>query len=163
MGKLSDPAASLPSPPSTSQEFSPWWRYGVLITFVVGFGVLVWISVGAYKKSPPIPDRVLEPGGAVLFTGDDIRSGQEVFLSHGLMDNGSIWGHGAVLGLDYSAAYLHNLVLDAQAALQAEAAAAGTAVASLDEATGRLLSHNRYDPATRTLAFTSYEAASYQA
>jgi protoheme IX farnesyltransferase len=34
-----------------------------------------------------------------LFTGDDITAGQEVFLKNGLMEYGSIFGHGAWLGL----------------------------------------------------------------
>jgi nitric oxide reductase subunit B len=45
----------------------------------------------------------------VLFTGADIQTGQEVFLKNGLMEHGSLWGHGAYLGPDYSAEYLHRL------------------------------------------------------
>jgi nitric oxide reductase subunit B len=29
----------------------------------------------------------------VVFTRDDILSGQQVFLKYGLMENGTIWGH----------------------------------------------------------------------
>ena len=50
--------------------------------------------------------------GATVFTGDDIRAGQEIFLKYGLMENGTIWGHGAYLGPDFSAEYLHTLGLD---------------------------------------------------
>ena len=39
--------------------------------------------------------------------GDDIRAGQKVFLHHGLMEYGSIFGHGAYLGPDFTADYLH--------------------------------------------------------
>ena len=49
------------------------------------------------------------PAVRVLFTGDDIGEGQAVFLRYGLMDNGSIWGHGAYLGPDYSAEALHRI------------------------------------------------------
>jgi nitric oxide reductase large subunit len=35
----------------------------------------------------------------VVFTGTDIQKGQEVFLKYGLMEHGSLWGHGAYLGL----------------------------------------------------------------
>ena len=48
-----------------------------------------------YKDEPPIPKRVLSPSGQVLFTGSDVTSGQKVFLSNGLMEFGSIFGHGA--------------------------------------------------------------------
>ena len=137
---------------AASERFSPWWRYGVLIVFIVGFGVLIWVSATAYKVAPPIPDRVVDPGGAVVFTGDDILSGQEVFLKHGLMDNGTLWGHGAYLGPDFSATYLHNLVVHAQEAMPGQNSLA----------VGRLLSENRYDTQSHTLRFTVYEADSYQ-
>jgi len=39
----------------------------------------------------------------VVFTADGIIAGQQVFLKHGLMDNGTIWGHGAYLGPDFTA------------------------------------------------------------
>jgi nitric oxide reductase subunit B len=55
--------------------------------------------------------------GALLFTAADITAGQQIFLSHGLMENGSIWGHGAYLGPDFSAEYLHTMALDVRAAI----------------------------------------------
>ena len=39
---------------------------------------------------PRSPARAVDPSGAVIFTGNDITAGQEVFLKHGLMDNGTI-------------------------------------------------------------------------
>jgi len=69
-------------------------------------------------------------------------AGQQVFQKHGLMENGTIWGHGAYLGPDFSAAYLHQLALDTK-----------------DPAT---LTENRYDGKTGTLRFTASEAASYR-
>ncbi len=148
--------------PSTREGLSPWWRYGVVIVFIVGFGMLTWISATAYKISPPIPDQVVDPSGSMVFTGDDVRSGQEVFLKHGLMDNGTLWGHGSYLGPDYSATYLHNLAADVRGALERASDRRGGGALSLDEATGRLLSENRYDGKTHTLRFTRYEADSYQ-
>ncbi len=44
--------------------------------------------------------------GNILFTHDDILDGQQVFLRNGLMEYGSIFGHGAYLGPDYTADYL---------------------------------------------------------
>ncbi len=141
---------------SQKSDLSPWWRYGVLIVFVIGFGVLIWVSASAYKVSPPIPDRVIDPSGAVVFTGDDIRSGQEVFLKHGLMDNGTLWGHGSYLGPDFSATYLHNLVQSAGAAMTREGAA------GIEERVVQLLAENRYEARDHGLRFTRYEAASYR-
>ena len=85
------------------EMLSPWWRRAVMIVMVTGFAVLIWVTAKAYQDAPPIPDFVVNPAGETVFTRDDILGGQEVFLKHGLMDNGTIWGHGGYLGPDYSA------------------------------------------------------------
>ena len=95
------------------RELSRGWRYGVLFVMAAGFAVLIWIAARTYQIGPPIPEKVVDAGGNTLFTGADITAGQQVFLKHGLMDNGTLWGHGAYLGPDFSAAYLHQLALDA--------------------------------------------------
>ena len=51
--------------------------------------------------------RSVDASGTVLFTGQDIIAGQEIFLKNGLMEYGSIFGHGAWLGPDFTADYLH--------------------------------------------------------
>ena len=94
------------------EELSPWWGRAVAFTFVFGFAVLILLTVKAYQNAPPIPDRVIDTAGTVVFTGDDVRAGQQVFLKYGLMDNGTIWGHGGYLGPDFGAATLHNWALD---------------------------------------------------
>ncbi len=95
----------------TGQELSPWWKIGVIFTIFVGFSVLIFIAVKAYKDAPPIPLKVVNAGGETVFTREDILAGQQVFLKYALMENGTIWGHGAYLGPDFSAAYLHALAL----------------------------------------------------
>ena len=47
--------------------------------------------------------------GGVLFTGNDVSQGQQVFLHNGLMEYGSVFGHGAYLGPDYTADYLRRV------------------------------------------------------
>ncbi|MDP2137404.1 MAG: cbb3-type cytochrome c oxidase subunit I [Candidatus Didemnitutus sp.] len=125
-------------------ELSRWWRYGVLAVALSGLSVLLWITLNTYTGDvgTPIPERVLDPEGRVVFTGADIIAGQQVFQKHGLMENGSIWGHGAYLGPDFSAAYLHQLALDTP-----------------DPAT---LRENRYDGRTGTLRFTEPEVSSFR-
>ena len=92
---------------SHTEILSPWWRVGVLIAMIVGFSVLIGMTVNAYQVAPPIPDKVVGVDGATIFTGNDISAGQQIFLKYGLMENGTIWGHGAYLGPDFSAEYLH--------------------------------------------------------
>src|ERR1700720_4547317 len=102
--------ASLASNESTkgeAEQLSPWWTRAVAFTFVLGFAVLILLTVKAYQNAPPVPGLVVDPAGMTVFTGDDVRRGQDVFLKHGLMDNGTIWGHGGYLGPDFGAAVLH--------------------------------------------------------
>ena len=56
----------------------------------------------------------------LLFTGEDVRAGQEVFLRNGLMQFGSIFGHGGYLGPDFTADYLHRAAVDVESAYGGE-------------------------------------------
>jgi nitric oxide reductase subunit B len=149
-------------------RLSPWWRHTVILVLVLGFSVLIWQTVRSYTDAPPIPDRVVGPTGETVFTGDDVRMGQAVFLKYGLMDNGTIWGHGAYLGPDFSAAYLHALAVDASERLAMERhgrsliALTPAERAALQGEIPQLLKANRYDARTRTLTFTEAEVASYR-
>ena len=87
----------------TSSGLSGWWRLGVIVVFLAGFSILIMLSAGSYQKAPPVPEKVVDPSGEIVFSGEDIRAGQQVFLKYGLMENGSLWGHGAYLGPDFSA------------------------------------------------------------
>ncbi|MCK9607323.1 MAG: hypothetical protein M0R33_12850 [Methylomonas sp.] len=89
--------------PITTVEpaLSPWWLRTVLIVMVLGFAGLITITSLAYRNAPPVPTQVLDAQGVPLFSSDDISEGQAIFLKYGLMNNGSIWGHGAYLGPDY--------------------------------------------------------------
>lgn len=150
------------------ETLSPWWRNSVILVLVIGFTILIWIAVRSYQDAPPIPDRVVSGDGATIFTRDDILTGQQVFLRYGLMENGTIWGHGAYLGPDFSAEYLHTLEGDTAQGIarrrygrdagQLNAAERETVAGEV----GTLLKENRYDPRSRTLTFLASEAASYR-
>jgi nitric oxide reductase subunit B len=148
---------TIATPVAAHQELSPWWKRAVLLTFVLGFAVLILLTVTAYRNAPPIPDRAVDPAGNVVFTGDEVRAGQEVFLKFGLMDNGTIWGHGAYLGPDFSATVLHHWALDLAGRLaQSRFAKTYDALtvderAAVDGEVASLLKANRFDPATATL------------
>lgn len=51
--------------------------------------------MGYFKlwTAPPIPLRVVTEAGAVLFTGQDIREGQNLWQSMGGQEVDTIWGH----------------------------------------------------------------------
>lgn len=60
-----------------------------------------------YRQAPPIPERVMTTEGLVLFPGEGILDGQNVWQSLGGQQLGSIWGHGAYGAPDWSADWLH--------------------------------------------------------
>jgi|UniRef100_A0A7V6A4S5 nitric oxide reductase subunit B len=156
------------TPNDADQELSPWWRVAVLSVLLVGFSILIYIAFKAYDDAPPIPERVVDTAGRTVFTGADILAGQQVFLKYGLMENGTIWGHGAYLGPDFSAEYLHTLALETHAD-QAQRLY-GRNPAELQQGEGdavrnaaqHLLKGNRYEPRTRTLTLSEPEVSSYR-
>lgn len=161
-------SATLPLPEPEDASLSPWWIRTILAVMVFGFAVLIAITVLGYRNAPPVPGKVVDAQGATLFTGDDIRAGQGVFLKYGLMDNGSVWGHGAYLGPDYSAAALHQMGLDSADTLAHDQF--GKAFADLDtrEQAGIraevavTLKANHYDAATDTLSLTPAESRAWR-
>ncbi|HET9596218.1 MAG TPA: nitric-oxide reductase large subunit [Anaeromyxobacteraceae bacterium] len=151
------------------QPLSPWWRHGTLLVMMFGFSVLTVVTVLTYTNAPPIPRQVVDPGGTLLFTGDEIERGQEVFLKHGLMEHGTLWGHGAYLGPDYTAEYLHRQVgiardLLAQSRFGKPFADLSPAEQSpLADEVRAELKGNRYDAATDTLKFSPGQVAAAKA
>ncbi|MEO8935188.1 MAG: cbb3-type cytochrome c oxidase subunit I [Burkholderiaceae bacterium] len=147
---------------------SPWWIRGILIVMVIGFSGIIAITTLAYRNAPPIPTLVVDADGTTLFTAADVGDGQAVFLKYGLMANGSIWGHGAYLGPDYSAAALHRMgVVSAEAIAQQRYRAPWSALtrpqkAAVGAEAGAVLKTNRYDAATDTLSFTAPQAEAYR-
>ena len=136
---------------SQQESLSPWWRQTVILVLIFGFTILIGMAVAAYKDAPPIPAKAVGPNGEIVFTREDVKSGQQVFLKYGLMENGTIWGHGAYLGPDFSADYLHTLAI--HAAENAARTLYGKELASLnpvergavDAEVRQTLKQNRYD------------------
>jgi nitric oxide reductase subunit B len=145
---------------------SHWWWQSVILVMILGFSLLTLVTAKTYAGAPPIPDRVVDAAGRTLTTGEDIKDGQAVFLKYALMEHGTIWGHGAYLGPDYSAEYLHRLAeIGRDSLAQSEfgrpfrALAPGQAL-QVGEELKLQLKQNRYDPASHTLVFTAAEADS---
>ena len=82
-----------------------WFGLGTVI--VLSFVVLGYYGREIYRQAPPIPEQVVTDTGQVLFSGQDIRDGQNVWQSLGGQQLGSIWGHGAYVAPDWSADWLH--------------------------------------------------------
>lgn len=150
------------------ETLSPWWKNALILVMIMGFTILIWLAVRSYQDAPPIPGKVIGPAGEIVFTKNDILAGQQVFLKYGLMENGTVWGHGAYLGPDFSAEYLHALSVDTGAMLARQRYNRDLQNLTKSERdlvnaeTAQLLKQNRYDPQTETLAITPAESVSYR-
>ena len=95
-----------------------WTMFGV--SLVVMFGILLLVGGRAFQVMPPMPEAVVATDGAassVVFTGDDIHEGRDVWRRLGGMELGSVWGHGSYLAPDWTADVLHR---EAMAMLDAD-------------------------------------------
>ena len=81
-------------------------KIGAVLSFVISMLVLLGGGFLAKKQVAPYPEKVTVDG-AVLVSGRDILDGQDVYQKYGLMDHGSVWGHGTYRGMDFSATTLH--------------------------------------------------------
>src|SRR5690348_13737391 len=143
-------------------EGSGLWKHGLLLTLLFGFTVMIVGGVLMYRSKAPIPDRVIGPDGAVLFTAADIQEGQDLFRKRGLMDYGTVLGHGAYLGPDYTAEVLHWMAeaMRRDRAPNYDALGVG-ARAAVDAEVAQELKENRY--AGGSLRFTPGEVAGWNA
>jgi nitric oxide reductase subunit B len=142
---------------------------GLFTLLVSSFAVLLFMGREIYRQAPPMPERVLASDGAVIYTGDDIRRGRQVWQSIGGMQVGSIWGHGSYVAPDWSADWLHReavAILDIWA--QRETGAARYEELSDEQRgafQGRLqarMRENTYDPATGTITLDTDRAAAIE-
>jgi nitric oxide reductase subunit B len=131
------------------------WIQAAVMVLIFGFFIMGVLTYYTYNDEPPIPDVVKSADGSTLFTRADITAGQQIFLGNGLMEYGSIFGHGAYLGPDFTAEYLH------RAALSSIDFYGGT---NSDTARARTIQDfktNRYDPATGTLVYTDAQTHAF--
>lgn len=133
---------------------SPLWLQASILTFLIGFAVLGYLALRVYQDHPPIPGKVVSDSGQTVFTADDVRSGQELFLTYGLMQYGSIYGHGAYLGPDFTADYLHRSAEELRKLYGDNAEAA--------ERTQRELRDNRYDADRDVLTWSDGQAKIFE-
>ncbi len=78
-----------------------------ILVMTISFAVLIYYGREIYRQAPPIPDKIMTADGKVLFTGEDIMDGQNVWQSVGGQEIGTVWGHGAYQAPDWSADWLH--------------------------------------------------------
>lgn len=137
---------------------SSWWFQGAVLTYLVGFTILGVLAYLAYQEQPPIPLRVVTQQGESLFTREDVLDGMNVFQRYGVMEYGTIYGHGAYLGPDFTADYLHRSAefLTREYARSGAKGAAGERVAAE-------LHANTFDESTQKLFWSDERGRAHRA
>ncbi len=119
------------------------------------------------RDLPPYPEKVVTEFGAVLTGKDRIMAGQKVFQKYGLMDLGSVWGHGTYRGPDFTAQALHLMGLNMRTALARTKYGAAyddlptESKGSVDAVVIEQIKQNRYSKETNTLVFSSIQEAAF--
>ena len=131
------------------------WIQGVALVMLFGFTVMGLLAYRTYTNSMPQPQKVVTESGETLFTTQDITEGQKLFQARGLMEYGSILGHGGYLGPDFTAEYLRMEATSVKEQL------ASQGVDDPAAATKEMLRTNRYDPSTGTLVWTDEQVKAY--
>ena len=137
---------------------------GFIAVMVISFAVLLYYGREIYRQAPPIPEKVITENGTVLFTGQDIKDGQNVWQSIGGQEVGTVWGHGAYQAPDWSADWLHKeavFILN-QLALRIDSMPfnklSEERQAALKITLQKDLRKNTYDPVTKTLVVSDLRA-----
>ena len=137
--------------------------YALATVILVSFGVLGFFGVEIFRTMPPFPEKVVTTDGEVLFEGQDIKDGQNIWQSIGGQTVGSIWGHGAYIAPDWNADYLHR---ESEVMLRKLAERDGLDYKTLSEADKAKyqvllreeLRKNTYDPATGIITYSPLRA-----
>jgi nitric oxide reductase subunit B len=143
-------------------------KKAAIVCFIIALGGLLLGGLFANREAPPYPGRVLGPDGTVLFTKADILAGQDVYQRYGLMDHGSVWGHGSQRGMEFSAVTLHRA--GEKVREQLSLSAYGRSYSELideerdliDIRTRRRMKANSYDPDKDTLLLDATQVAALE-
>ncbi len=148
-----------------------YWKLWVGLAAVMtgSFALLGYYGWEIYRLAPPVPKRVVTESGREIYTGEQIKDGQNVWQSMGGQEVGSIWGHGAYVAPDWSADWLHReavWILDKWSATEfgkPYEQITDEQKAALQARLQKEMRANRYDPATGTLTVSENRAAAIAA
>lgn len=137
---------------------------GFILVMVISFGILGYFGREIYRQAPPVPENVITTDGKILFSGQDIKDGQNVWQSLGGQELGTVWGHGAYQAPDWSAEWLHKeaVFMLNQMAMESE----GTTYDRLSDETKAALKvrlqkeirKNTYNPETKNIIVSDTRA-----
>ncbi|MFW6600132.1 nitric-oxide reductase large subunit [Propionibacteriaceae bacterium Y2011] len=140
----------------TKITISKGWVQGVALVLIFGFLVMGILAYRTYTDSMPQPQQVVTESDEVIYTAEDITSGQQIFLRRGLQQYGSVMGHGGYLGPDYTAEYLR-LSSDFITEQLRDSGVTEPAAATVE-----MMRANRYDEQSGILTLTPEQAAAFE-
>ena len=140
---------------TVSAYASKGWVQAVAFVMLLGFGIMAALAMRTYTDSMPQPDRIVNEQGEVIISTEQITRGQELYQSRGIQEYGSVMGHGAYLGPDFTAEYLR---MTTDAAIEKYTA---DGVQDPRQAVEDEWRTNRYDENTGTLVWTDQQIAGY--
>ncbi len=140
-------------------------KTAAIVCFILAMGGLLIGGFFANREAPPYPGRIVGPDGSPLFTKSDILAGQDVYQRYGLMDHGSVWGHGSQRGMEFSAVTLHRIGMKVQETISNHAygrpydALPAEERDLVDVRTRRLMKSNGFDAESDTLRLDASQVA----
>ncbi|CAM3505257.1 nitric-oxide reductase large subunit [Aeromicrobium ponti] len=140
----------------------------LIFTIIASFTVLLMGGYWIFKEQAPRPLEVTNEKGEVILTKETIMGGQAVFQKYGLMDYGTVLGHGSYMGPDYTAEAL-TVYTEGMKDFRAEEKYGKP----FDEITGEEqtvirdlvkteMRENRYDPDSDTMVITDAQVYGYE-
>jgi nitric oxide reductase large subunit len=147
-------------------RYKKYW-IALAVVIIGSFAVLGGVGYHAISNASPIPQTVATTDSRVLFDGNTIQNGQNVWQSIGGQEVGSIWGHGAYVAPDWSADWLHReavFILDrwaTQAGGKDYASLPTEQQASLRGRLTAMMRTNTYDAATNRILIDPVRAEAF--
>ncbi|MDO8803022.1 MAG: cbb3-type cytochrome c oxidase subunit I [Elusimicrobiota bacterium] len=140
-------------------------KKAAIASFVISMLVLLGGGWLAKDRVPPYPLQIISEGTEISGKTEIIK-GQNAYQRYGLMDLGSVWGHGTLRGLDFSATTLnltgrHMREYYAEKSGKAYAALDSDAAAAIDAKVIREIKTNNYDPVTGVLTLPPSQAYAF--
>lgn len=140
----------------------------LIFTIIASFTVLLMGGYWIFKEQAPRPLEVTNEKGEVILTKETIMGGQAVFQKYGLMDYGTVLGHGSYMGPDYTAEAL-TVYTEGMQDFRAEEKYGNP----FDEITGEEqtvirdlvkteMRENRFDPDSDTMVITDAQVYGYE-
>lgn len=141
------------------------WVQGIALVMIFGFLVMGFLAYRTYDASMPLPEKIVsESTGETVLTKDEITNGQALYQDRGLQQYGSVLGHGAYLGPDYTAEYLRRALDHAREENDANGIPDFVdSSATPEEAVVEEFRTNRYDEETGVLEWTDNQISAFEA